>query len=205
MRAIIGGSIASIALAGCVTSSVPHLSATAEVTQMVKAGKIAPDLSRIVAFKGQILLPANSWGPSDPATGDLLVNGLDIGGVNKGQAIAVDLAPATYSVSWKDVGDTDKSSPALVIPFTAGQIVYASMDRQMRRPSDTAVLGGMVSGVVGGAIDGAIVGAVAASAPDENYRGPILRLHADGSTLIQAMEIVGTTPAAAQFAATPRQ
>jgi len=184
MRAVGAGLLSGLLLTGCVDSSRPHAPAPAGYALLVKAGTPVPGRARIVAFKGQVLTRDDAGAPIDPASGDLLVNGIDVGGVNRGQAIAIDLLPAIYRVSWRDLGDTGAAAPALSIPLMAGQIVYVSMDRQMPVRSGHLPLGGLVAPLAGSALE---------SAGTADPSGPLMRLRADGSALIQPMEIVGTT------------
>lgn len=192
MGLLLSGSL----LVGCVNASIYHAAAPAEVERRVKAGILDPGSARIVAFKGLILSAANSSGPADPASGDLLVDGMDVGGVNQGQAIAIELPPATYAVSWRDVGDTGAKSPDLPISLATGQIVYLSMDRQMA--THQAPL------IVGGAIGGIVAGAALENTSDPNYHGPIMQVRTEGAALVETMEIVGTDPAATPWARSPR-
>jgi len=183
MRTVGAGLVSGLLLAGCVDSALPHAAASAAYGLRVKAGTLDPGQARLVAFKGQILTVPDAGAPIDPASGDLLVNGIDVGGVNRGQAIAIDLPPATYAVSWRDVGDSGAVSPALSIPLAPGQIVYVSMDRQLPVRSGPLPLGGLAA---------PLAGATLANAGKADPSGPAMRLRADGSALVQAMEIVAT-------------
>jgi len=184
MRTVGAGLLPGLLLTGCVAAAMPHAAAPAGYGQQVKAGALGPGQARIVAFKGQILTVPDAGAPIDPASGDLLVNGIDVGGVNRGQAIALDLPPATYAVAWKDVGDTGAVSPALSIRLAAGQIVYVSMDRQLPVRSGPLPLGGVAAPLAGAALE---------STGNADPSGPVMRLRPDGLAFIQATEIVGTT------------
>ena len=183
----------ALCLAACVRY-YPHELASQEVASNVKAGIVAPELARIVAFKGQILStsPLDFWTPGLPGAGDLIVNGVDVGGVNRDQAIAVDVQLGAYVVSWKDVGDTNEVSSPLNLTLAPGQIVYLSMDRMFKEGSGPAAgLAAGAAGPVGVVVAG--VGAAASASESKQYYD-LLRLHSDGAALIQADEITAAAP-----------
>jgi hypothetical protein len=102
--------------------------ADASYAAAAKAASIAPDQSRLYAYVGErdawFGLTADSRMPAD-----VKVNGITVGGVNRGECLVVDLPPGQYRVSWSArTNDLPIQSDDVGVRLVPGQPTYLSFD-----------------------------------------------------------------------------
>lgn len=114
-----------LALAGC-TPPVHQPLADADYANRVKTEKFSGKMARVLVFLGDhnsgLGLPLKNKSPSE-----FYINGMNVGVVNTGECMAIDLKPGAYKFSMKEKGTTANSGEK---PYKlhSGQSVYLALD-----------------------------------------------------------------------------
>lgn len=128
LRLLFGAALLS--LAAC---AIPATQPAADpvFSARAKAATVDPDKARLYAFLGENRTPfLISLAKRTPS--DLYINGIIVGGLNRGECLVLDLKPGTYSLSWVD-RTTDAGpmrSGAHMVTLSAGHAVYISLDTE---------------------------------------------------------------------------
>jgi hypothetical protein len=106
---------------------------------------------------------------------DLYINGLNVGGINYGECLVIDIAPGNYVFSFKERSPNPYMVNSLTANIASGNPIYLSMDVGM-------ALGPIVPGLIPALI------ALAIDPP--RVLGGLVEHEIDGPQMIQELKIV---------------
>jgi len=163
---------AMVVLAACV-SPANQPAADATFAQDAKSGRIAAGRSRVYVFLGTLVI--NGHERDNPSASDFFINGVDVGGVNRGECMVIDLAPGTYVLSSKERSSNPPPVQAVTVTLEPGSPLYLAIDV------------GITTGPV---LPGAIPTLVAQSNAPPPATGALHPRNVDGPQRVHAMKIV---------------
>ena len=137
-------------LAACTTPGIqPQAPDTLSVA--IKLGKINDGNAHVYAFLGTMHAVFDT---SVASPANFFVNGKNIGGINKGECMFIELLPGTYKFSWQERA---LSSPVMASPvafkIAASQNVFVAFDFKAGAGAMFGAIGALAEGVTGSVVN----------------------------------------------------
>jgi hypothetical protein len=137
--------------AGCGTGTLNEITpahpdlAAEEWSTAAKSGEVPAGKSRVYVFLGQWHFPEAQFFKvtENTSAADIYVNQINVGGLNPGECLVIDLPPGAYSFDWLERSRYPYATMLLKKTLNAGEAYFLSIetDQRLSSPPPDSVVG----------------------------------------------------------------